>query len=375
MTRSAAALLALSLLSPATLFAQVAPAPLVAPPMLPILTSYQYWPVQFVQFVGDELPYSMIMLKVIPGKHPLLEVVLTERAGGKRIHYTDNDMLLASASGSGDEAHKVALAYEPADTETVGSVTSVRFTLPDGRPLQWRFVQGSDISEQGSGLNPFPGTSIPIFAYREQGAVAGEGTALQVGDVVSTAAVWTEISHPPYFIGYHGAETQSSHTLVFVPGKETWTVKSAPATLATGATWELDSDHGNHRSLHIDKVEGAKLTVTSTDRFQPGVHCTLSAERVGESWSIESARFAPDHDGDKHWLTVQFARPLSMPADHVPVTLTAGRKTTLATATFSAGATNGSSVLSFASPAWLNGKTMTETVTTGDQAITLTAHP
>ncbi len=119
----------------------------ILPPMLPLLTSYTYWPVQFVQFVGAELPYSMIELDTDgDAKHPLLYVTLTERVTGKRIHYTDNDGLLATAKALDEEAHKTALAYEPADTEAVGSISTVRFTMADGRPLQWRFVQGSEIS-------------------------------------------------------------------------------------------------------------------------------------------------------------------------------------------------------------------------------------
>ena len=61
--------------------AQSTDAAAIAPPMLPLLISYRYWPVQFVQFVGPELPYSMIELDVDPdaGKRPLLYVTLTDR--------------------------------------------------------------------------------------------------------------------------------------------------------------------------------------------------------------------------------------------------------------------------------------------------------
>ena len=378
-------LFAVALLTTVNLFpacgalrAQTPAAVPLSPPVLPLVTSYRYWPVQFVQFVGPELPYSMIELDVDAGagKQPLLYVTLTERTSGKRIHYTPDDGLVASAASLGEEAHKTAVAFEAADTENPGSISTLRFTMADGKPLEWRFVQGSDISEQGSGLNPFPEAKIPIFAYREQGALAGEGTALQVGGTVSTAAVWTEYSHPPYFIPYRGAVSEGAHTLVFIPGQQTWTITSAPAALTPGATWELEGEHGNHRSIRIDKVDGTHLSVTTTDRFQPGVRCMLEVTRTGDSWTIDRARFSPARDGDKHALTLQFATPLSMTTDHAEVDLVAGKKKTIASGLVAANKTpEGGLTITFTNPAWLNGKTMTEASVAAKGAVSLSAHP
>jgi hypothetical protein len=353
-----------------------APAP-VPPPMLPLITTYRYWPTQFVQFVGTELPYSMIELDVdaSDSKHPLLYVTLTDRATGKRVHYTDSDALVASAA-PGDETHKVALGFEAADTEGPGSVWTIRFTMPDGKALQWRFVQGTDVSEQGSGLNPFPNSKIPIFAYREQGALAGEGTALQVGGTVSTAAVWTEYSHPPYFVPYRGAITESAHLLLFAPGQQQWTVASAPAALTVGATWELDGDNGNHRSIRIDKADGARLTVTSVDKFQPGVRCTLDVVRTDDGWSVNSVRFSPLRDGEKHSLTLQFATPLSTSVHASAVTLVVGKKTIIGTGQLmAADGAEHSVTLNFSAPAWMTGKSVTEEMVTANGSVTLSAQP
>jgi hypothetical protein len=357
--------------------AQATPPAAIPPPTLPLIATYRYWPTQFVQFVGPELPYSMIELDVDPtdSKHPLLYVTLTDRASGKRVHYTSSDALVASAA-PGDETHKVAIGFDAADTEAIGSIWTVRFTLPDGRPLQWRFVQGTDVSEQGSGLNPFPDSKIPIFAYREQGALAGEGTALQVGTTTSVAAVWTEYSHPPYFVPYRGAVTEGAHLLVFAPGKHTWTVASAPATLTVGATWELDSDNGDHRSARIDKADGSHFTVTSSDRFQPGVRCTLEVTRSDAGWSIESARFSPTRDGDKHSLTLQFATPLAASTHQSETTLIAGKKKVIGAGQLTgADATNHSLNLNFSTPAWMNGKSITEELIMTDGSLVLSAHP
>ena len=366
-----------------TLHAQTsaaAPAPAtaqIAPPVLPLLTDYHYWPMQFVQWVGTELPYSMIELDVNPeGKHPLLYVTLTDRVSGKRIHYTEDEGLLAAATAQGDEAHKAALAYEPADNDSNGSVTTLRFTLADGKPLQWRFIQGSDVSEQGSGLNPLPESKIPVFVYREQAAVAGEGTALQVGDTVSTASVWSEISQPPYFVAYRGALSESEHMLVFLPGRQSWTVTSSPSALTTGATWELDEEHGNHRSIHIEKTDGTHITATAIDRFQPNVQTILDATRTGDSWSIDRVRFAPLHEGDKHFLALQFATPLSPAADSTPLTLFAVKKTIASgMLTGSGTAAERSLSLSFSNPSWLSGKSLSVQGVSTPTKVALSAHP
>lgn len=375
-----ATLLALALL-PTLAMAQDAPK--LPPPTLGPLVSYTYWPTQYVQWIGAELPFSMIELDVNKdGKTPLLYVSLTDRTTGKRIHYTDNDGLLATAKAGGEEAHKSPIAFESDDTESPGSTATLRLTLADGKLLQWRFVQGSDISEQGSGLTPLPAASIPIFVYREQGAVAGEGTALQIGNVVSTAEVWKEISHPPQFIAYRGAVTKGAHTVVFRPGTDTWTVASAPTALTLGATWELDSPTGDHRTLKIDKANGTQVTLTGSDRFQPAVRFTIEAERGPAGWSLASVRYAPVREGEKHFALLSFTAPLSSTPGSSDLALTIGRKKPIANGTLRIAASASQPTteehtltLDFATPAWAHGKTLTETVSARANVFTTVAHP
>ena len=110
-------------------------------------------------------------------------------------------------------------------------------------------------------------------------------------------------------------------------------------------------------------MNGDHLTVTSTERFQPRVHCTLEVTRAGQSWSIERARFSPLRDGDKHSLTLQFASPLSADTAHVDLTLIAGKKKVIAAGQLAAAdAASHTLMLSFSTPAWLSGKTVTVAV-------------
>ena len=371
-----AATLSLLALSTSTMFAQVpAATATIVPPSSGVIVNYRYWPTQYVQFVGAELPYSMITLESdTTGKQPLYYVTLTERATNKRVHYTNVDGLLATARAMGEEAHKTEIAVEGGDKQTNGDITTIRFSMADGKPVQWRFVQGSDITEKGAGLTPLPTAPMPIFAYREQAAVAGEGTALQIGDIVSTADVWKEISQPPYFIAYHGALSTSAHTVAFLPGQETWTVKSAPSALAPGSTWELDGATGDHRSLRIEKVERTHFIVTGNDRFAPSTRFTLDLTLIGNDWIVNSVRYAPTRDGDKHYVTLT-----STPGNDKPstVALLVGKKTTIATGTLSViGApANHTQKLDFATPAWAHGKTMTEETTATPATLAVAAHP
>ncbi len=344
----------------------------IPPPTTGILVSYTYWPTQYVQFVGPELPYSMLELDVDPaGKQPVLYVTLTERATGKRIHYTNSAAGAGMAKAQGEEVHQTEIAFEGADTQNTGSLSDLRFTMADGKPLQWHFVQGSDITEQGSGLTPLPNAKVPIFAYREQGAVAGEGTALQIGDTISAAEVWKEISQPPHFIAYHGALTQSAHTLAFLSGSESWTIASSPQALTPGLGWELDADSGNHRSLKIDRVEGSHVLIAGSDRFQPQVRFTLDAIRTPAGWSLTSVRYSPVRDGDKHFMTVE------LPGDQEKgsLTVTVGKKKRLAegTLTRSCGSADCTRSVQFFSPAWTQSKPMQEQFTFTPTQLSITA--
>ena len=362
----------------AALLAGPAYAQTIAPPALPFIVSYTYWPQQFVQWPSADLPYSMVLLNVDPRpKQPVLDLTFVDRTSNKRVHYTNNDAVVAAVQAAGEEVHKTAMAYDPADNDNVGGVTSLRFTMTDGKPFQWRFVQGSDMSEQGSGLSEMPGTKVPIFAYRELGALAGEGTALQVGNIASPAEVWQEYAHPPYFIPYHGAETEGAHTLVFLPDKQTWKITASPASLTAGSAWELDEAHGNHRTIRVERMEGPHLIATITDRLHPASECILDATRTGDTWTLNSVRFSPTHEADKHTLTLDFKTPLSSTAATTNFTLVAGRKTTIATGSLAATttATDSDLTLTFTEPKWLNSVTMHEELQTTPTQITLSAHP
>lgn len=347
-------------------------APIPAP--LPnLLYTYQYWPTQYIQWIdGNELPYSMAEFDVDnSGKQPLYHCVLTGK-DGTRTHYSNVDGLVAGYKAAGEASYKVAMAFESDDTGKPGSTSTARFAMQDGKPMEWRFVQGSDISAQGSGLTPLPQAPVPIFAYREEGAVAGEGTAIRIGDVVSTAEVWKEISKPPYFVGYRGAVTTGAHLLVLGKGSESWAVTKTATAIAAGSTWELDSKAGAHRTVTIDKMDGMHATISLADRMHPLTRTTLTATRTADGWSLDSLRLSPLRDGDKHSMTLMFT---AGSANIGTMEITAGRKTKIASATVerSSTAAEQKQAIVFTAPAWIAGKQLVGQESTTADTLTLLA--
>jgi hypothetical protein len=346
-------LLGVSLLlsSAATTFAQI-PAP-IAPEQI----IYRHWPEQFVQWVGEELPYTMIELYVDPGagSTPLYDAVLTQRATGKRVHYTNQQQMLDIDKRSGADAYLTTMQLDrPANVGT-GATYLLRFVDHEGQPVSWQFVQGSDISERGGGISP-AGTTPPVLMYRERSAVAGEGSALKIGNKVSVADVWTEISQPPYFVAYHGAMTQNVDFAVFAGAAQEWITISAPQALTAGAEWKLKSQDGFGRTLQVNSVNGDHVTMTDRDDHFPGRTVTLDADWANGAWTIDKMHYAPADAADQG-LTFSFTPGASPHGSESKFEVLVGRKTRIATGTVHANVEQKTVQWEFKDPQWLRGKT------------------
>ena len=250
--------------SAVTMFAQL------PPPIAPEQIVYRHWPEQFVQWIGPELPYTMIELYVDPagGATPVYDAVLTERATGKRVHYTNQQQMLDIDKRSGADAYLTTMQLDRPANAATGATYLLRFVDHAGQPVSWQFIQGSDISERGGGSSP-AGLAPPVLMYRERSAVAGEGSALKIGNAVSVADVWTEISQPPYFVAYHGAISENVDIAVFAGSEQQWTTTSAPQTLAVGAEWKLKAQDGLGCTLRVQALAGDHATILDVDDHLP----------------------------------------------------------------------------------------------------------
>jgi hypothetical protein len=279
-------------------------------PTLPLAgVNYRYWPEQIVQWVGPELPYSMIVLAIDDrGKQPVYDCQLIPRPAGRPVHYTNSADELAILERTGQDAHQVAMSFDgPSDPEK-GAQYMLRFNTEKGTPVVWQFVLGTDVSEQGSGLSPVP-APIPILMYREQGGLAGEGTALQIGGVTSTADVWKEIAQPPYFVPYRGALSTGVHVLAFTPGDTSWKPAAGSLTNATGRT--LSAATAGDDTTLTDK----SLGVTESIAGSPG--------------SITRVTFAPTGVKGNHSVSLEFS-PALAPGSQSSFEVVIGKKTKIA---------------------------------------------
>lgn len=244
---------------------------------------YRYWPEQIVQWIGPELPYSMIVLNVDDrGKQPIYDVELVDKSGKETVHYTNSAMELELDKRIGFDVHQVAMKLDGPPDPANGAQYMLRFNTEKGVPVVWQFILGTDVTEQGSGVSPIAAGPVSLLIYREQGALAGQGTALQVGNVTSTAAEWTELAHPPYFVPYRGAITVGGHVLSFAPGGPLMkpgpgvsithngdTVTVTNDALGVTAEYTLDANHAVSR-VTFGPVK-AKAAHTVSVEFTPAL--------------------------------------------------------------------------------------------------------
>jgi hypothetical protein len=351
----------LLLCSAVSMFAQSGDSSL-PPPIAPEQIVYRHWPEQFVQWIGPELPFTMIELYIGPsaGGTPAYDAVLTERTTGKRIHYANQQQMVDIDKRSGAEAYLTTLQLDRPANAGKDATYLVRFVDHAGEPVSWQFIQGSDISERGGGSSP-AGIDPPMLMYRERSAVAGEGAAVKIGNKVSVADVWTEISQPPYFVAYHGAISQNIDIAVFAGAGQQWTSISAPKSLAVGAEWKLKAQDGLGCTLHIQALAGDRATIVDSDDHLPGRTITMEAAWNSGAWSIEKLHYAAsgeDANQDANQgLTISFVPGANATGAPSKFEVTAGKKTRIASGVVHSDQAQPRVGWEFKDPQWLRGKT------------------
>jgi hypothetical protein len=328
------------------------------PPMAPEQITYRHWPEQFVQWIGPELPYTMIELYVDPGSGatPLYEAVLTERATGKRVHYSNQQQMVDIDKRSSADAYLTNMQLDRPANAGTGATYLLRFVDHTGQPVSWQWIQGSDMSERGGGSSP-AGVEPPVLMYRGRSAVAGEGSALKIGNTVSTADVWTEISQPPYFVAYHGASSENVDFAVFAGAGQQWTTITGPKTLAAGAEWKLKSQDGLGCSLRVQAMNGDHATILDTDDHLPGRTVTIEATWTNGAWSIEKMRYSAVGADASQGLTISFVPGATANGAQSKFEVIVGHKTRIASGTVHGDPSQPRVGWEFKDPDWLRGKT------------------
>ncbi len=303
---------------------------------------YRYWPKQMVQWVGPELPYSMIVANIDDrGKQPIYDVQLIDKTGSVKTHYTNSAEELALDQRAGFTVYQVAMQFDgPADPEK-GAQYLLRFNTETGVPVVWQFVLATDVTDQGSGVSAIA-AAFPILSYRGLAGLADQGTALKVGNTTSAADVWKEFAYPPYFVPYHGAFSTGVQVLSFAPG--------SPSPRGDGQSTAKASNDSLSVARNGD-------TVAFSDSL---LGTTISYSLDGTS--IARVSFAPAKGKREDTVTIAFTPPLA-PAGESKFEIVAG-KTKIATGSAQSPDANSQSrsiSWSFSTPADLKGKTPTVT--------------
>ncbi|MEN3332110.1 MAG: hypothetical protein V7641_1475 [Blastocatellia bacterium] len=250
---------------------QPTPAAASAVPLLilPVILEYDYTPKYFLQWITDNPQYTLIEASLFQTKPPVYFITLTEKANGRRVFYCNSETLMKALAAEGKNARQTAIEYHV--TETVGEQPTHAFSFKDeqGQLIRWQFIMASDPSERGGGVAPGRRKGLS-FSCRKLGTAAGEGTTVQIGDKVSTAAPWPEISSPPYFVAFRGAYSIDSEYGSLMRGKESWQVKASPPALKESAQWTLVDEHNNERLLRITARHDDELTISEVSPRQPG---------------------------------------------------------------------------------------------------------
>ncbi len=307
---------------------------------------YRYWPKQIVQWIGPELPYSMIVANIDDrGKQPVYDVQLIDKNGKSNVRYTNSAEELALDKRAGFTVYQVSMQFDgPPDPEK-GAQYLLRFNTETGVPVVWQFVLMTDLSDQGSGVSVIP-AAIPILSYRTQAGLADQGTALKVGNTTSAADVWKEIAQPPYFVPYHGAFSVGVQVLSFVP--------EPPASPADGQSPAKPST--------LSLARNGDTVALSDSFFGTPISYTM------EGTSIVRVSFAPAKGKREDTVTLAFTPPLALTGQS-KFEIVVGSKTKIATGTAQLPDANSQSrsiSWSFATPKDLQGKT---------SAVTASARP
>lgn len=266
----------------------VAKANQVPLPVMPLIVEYEYVPQYFMQWISDDPQYSMIEAQVSKSNPPIYQIVLTEKGSRRQVYYCNSEAKVKALVSVGNEAHFTPIDFKATESDAASPTYGFAFRDARGQPIIWRFIFGSQVSERGAGLTPRPTTPGLLLTYRNRGSVAKEGTAVQIGDRVSEAEVWKEISAPPHFIAYRGSYTEGMNIGTFLLGKETWRVTSAPSELREGAEWKLTSDRGRERTLRITARRGDELTITESGSQTTSATLELNALATPQGLALSS---------------------------------------------------------------------------------------
>jgi len=233
---------------------------------LPMMLDYGYFSHYLSQTISDDDRYSRIEAYIGGGDmEGPTRVVLTSKAPGKSVCYVSGRG--ARDALEPDAGPVIETPIQVTIPEALTQNTPIEIALRDqtGQPLRWRFVCAYGSSPQGSGLAPLPGIGGLTLQYRNLGTVAGSGSVVELGNRLSYAEMWREISSPPYFVPYRGYYGEGFHVARLLLQDRKWQAPEAPQNLAAGSHWELVGAGGARQAFTVSQTGELKAVSTAIE--------------------------------------------------------------------------------------------------------------
>lgn len=274
-------------------------------PVIPVIAEYEYQPYFFSQWIAGHPQYSKIEAIVDNlDKAVIMQIVLIEKEGGKRIFYCTSEQQIKTLQAEGKEVYLSKIDFKTAQEADQQPTYGFGFRDKSGQAILWRIIPATRPSERGGGLTPLGSLSGLRLEHRDLGTAIGEGTAIQIGDKVIEAEPWKEISAPPYFVAYRGTIAIGRHYGSLLLGAKKWLIASRPTELKEGAEWTLSDESGRKRIFKITARNNGELIIneqgTNSTLMSYVVHTTdsegfvLRSLRLHNNSQMMQIKFEPE---------------------------------------------------------------------------------
>jgi hypothetical protein len=246
-------------------------------PVMPMTIAFRSASLYFRESFAEDSPYSSIEgLVNNQQSEPWIEVVLTERSSGNRVHYCDMQRIVASMTERGEESYFVPIEFHSVQDANSKRVFTFQFADNAGESVEWRVALDSAPTgaDSKAGIIPQPDRFGFALTSGTRSAAVVTGSSLRIGNANDASARAEEPKKLPdteilYATDVILAEIQ--------PGTEIWNVDSSPAQLQEQEQWVLRSSGGRKRLLTIEHA-----SADGRSRI-PGV-CERSIARPANRW-------------------------------------------------------------------------------------------
>jgi|SRR5579872_285883 len=293
-------------------------APSAVLPVIPMTVRFRSVPLYFRESFSEDSPYAGIEALVDNQQsEPWIEIVLTERATGTSLHYSNSQRSVASMTERGEEAYFAPIEFHSEQGADAKYVFTFRFADNVGESVEWRIVTGSaSPGDSKAGVIPQPDGFGFTLASGMRSPAAAITSDLRINKANDASAPAVEPKKLPnteilYATDVTLAEIQ--------PGTEIWNVDSSPSQLQDQARWVLRSSGGRQRLLTIEQASPNEIIIKQEDSELPdSASAQLEVRRTDRDLVLHSVTFT----SQGHSFRISFEPGLSLPA---PMTTDASR--------------------------------------------------